>query len=184
MVMVGAGALARHFVRAHAAVRPIARVTIYSRTLAHSENVAEDLRREGFDANATADLEPAVRSVDLVSCATGASAAIVKGAWLKPGAHLDLAGSYTPTMRECDAVAVGRSRVYVDVRESAIEEAGDLIQAEVEGQFAMSHIEGDLFDLCRGRVVGRRSDDEITLFKSCGTAIEDLAAAELVFRHS
>jgi ornithine cyclodeaminase len=184
LVMVGAGALARHFVRAHAALRPIRRVTVFSRTLAHSEAVAGDLRDEGFDARATADLEPAVRAADIVSCATGASEVIVKGTWLKPGAHLDLAGSYTPTMRECDAEAVGRSRVYVDVRASAREEAGDLIQAEAEGRFAMNRIVGDLFDLCRKHVAGRAAPGEITLFKSSGSAIEDLAAAELVYRQS
>lgn len=181
MVMVGAGALARHFVRAHASVRPIADVTVFSRTLSHSESVAADLRRDGLDARATADLEAAVRAADIVSCATGASAVIVKGAWLKLGAHLDLIGSYTPTMRECDAEAVARARVYVDARESAVEEAGDLIQAEAEGRFAMSSIVGDLSDLCRGKIAGRASASEITLFKSSGTALEDLAAAELVY---
>jgi ornithine cyclodeaminase len=184
MVMVGAGALAPHFVRAHAAVRPIMHVTIYSRTLAHSRAVASRLAKDGFETSATDNLEPAVRAADIVSCATGASAAIVKGAWLKPGAHLDLAGSYTPTMRECDAAAVARSRVYVDIRESAIAEAGDLIQAAAEGQFSMDRVVGDLVDLCRNRVAGRQLPEEITLFKSCGTAIEDLAAAELVYRRT
>jgi ornithine cyclodeaminase/alanine dehydrogenase-like protein (mu-crystallin family) len=180
MVMVGAGALSRHFVRAHRAVRPIREVAIYSRTPAHSQAVAADLAAEGFAARAVSDLEPAVRQADLVSCATGSATAIVRGAWLKPGAHLDLAGAHTPAMREADGEAVARASVFADARENMAREAGDLLQAEAEGHFAFDRIEADLFDLCRGRHAGRSNAEEITLFKSCGTAIEDLAAAVMV----
>ena len=180
MVMVGAGALSRHFVQAHASVRPIRRVAIYSRTLANSESVAADLRHLGFDAGATDDLETAVRGADIVSCATGSSRAIVKGAWLKAGSHVDLAGAYKPTMREADADTVARARVHIDAMENADSEAGDLIQAAREGRFDMKAIAADLFALCRGEAPGRISTEEITLFKSCGIALEDLAAAVMV----
>ena len=181
MVMVGAGALSRHFVRAHAAVRPITRVFVYSRTLAKSEAVARDLAAEGFEARTVSDLAAAVGEADLISCATGSEQAIVLGRWLKPGQHLDLAGAYKPSMREVDGLAVNRATVFCDTREGAASEAGDLLQAAAEGRFTMTDIAADLADLCHGHHAGRRNRQEITLFKSCGTAIEDLAAAEMVF---
>jgi ornithine cyclodeaminase len=181
MVMVGAGALGAHFIRAHRAVRPIERVSIYNRSPGKAEALAREFAGEGIEARAVSDLELAVREADIVSCATTSTVPIVKGAWLKPGAHVDLAGAFKPTMRETDGEAVGRARVYVDTREGALSEAGDLLQARDEGTFRMEDIAGDLFDLCRGKVSGRKDDREITLFKSCGTAIEDLATAAMVY---
>ncbi|MBA3518378.1 MAG: ornithine cyclodeaminase family protein, partial [Rhizobiales bacterium] len=130
-----------------------------------------------YSVRAVDDLEAVVRSADIVSCATLSREALVKGAWLKHGAHLDLVGAYTPDMRESDDEAVGRARVYVDTRAGALLEAGDIVQPLRAGIIGESDICGDLFDLCRGEAVGRRSGDEITLFKSVGAAIEDLAAA-------
>jgi ornithine cyclodeaminase len=182
MALVGAGALGEHFVRAHASVRPIRRVSIFNRTAAKAESLAAKLRKLGFDARAVSDPEPAVRDADIVSCVTTSTAPIVRGAWLKPGAHVDLAGAFKPTMRETDGEAVARARVFVDTRQGALSEAGDLIQARDEGKFDFAHVQGDLFDLCRGKVAGRQNAGEITLFKSCGTAIEDLAAAIMVYR--
>lgn len=184
MVMVGAGALGLHFVRAHASVRPIKTVFVFNRTADKAEALAGRLRKDGFQAKAVHDLEAAVRNADLVSCATTSTVPIVKGAWLKRGAHVDLAGAFKPAMRETDAEVVGRARVYVDTREGALTEAGDLIQAQAEGKFEFALVQGDLFELCRGRVEGRKTADEITLFKSCGTAIEDLAAAIMVHLRS
>jgi alanine dehydrogenase len=104
----------------------------------------------------------------------------VRGAWLKPGAHLDLVGSYRPDMRESDDAAIRRARVYVDT-EAALREAGDIVQPLRSGALAREGIAGDLFGLVRGTCEGRQAADEITLFKSVGTALEDLAAARLVF---
>jgi ornithine cyclodeaminase len=182
MALIGAGALGEHFVRAHAAVRPIERISIFNRSAAKAESLAAKLRKEGFDARAVSDPEPAVGDADIVSCVTTSTVAIVRGAWLKPGAHVDLAGAFKPSMRETDGETVARARVYVDTRDGALSEAGDLIQARDEGKFDFANIQGDLFDLCRGKVAGRRTAGEITLFKSCGTAIEDLAAAIMVYR--
>ncbi len=142
LLIVGAGALAPHFVRAHAAVRPIKRVLAYNRSLAKATDLAQALTREGFSASPVENLEAAVRGADIVSCVTSSTEAIVKGAWLKPGTHVDLAGAFKPTMREVDGETVARARVFVDTREGAIAEAGDLIQAEAEGYFAMDKIEG------------------------------------------
>jgi ornithine cyclodeaminase len=182
MTIVGAGALAPHFVLAHAAVRPISRVFIYSRTLAKSEALAAELAHHGFEVHSVTDLEHAVRQSDIVSCVTTSTQPIVKGQWLKPGAHVDLAGAFKPTMRETDAQVVARSSVYVDTREGALAEAGDLLQARDEGKFDFANIRGDLFDLCRGKAAGRATPEEITLFKSAGTAIEDLATAIMLYQ--
>ena len=127
LTVVGAGALAPHFVRAHAAVRPIRRVFINSRTLAKAEALAAELAHDGFEVHSVTDLEHAVRQSDIVSCVTTATAPVVMGRWLKPGAHVDLAGAFKPTMRETDAEVVARSAVYVDTRDGALAEAGDLL---------------------------------------------------------
>ena len=182
MTLVGAGALGPHFVRAHAAVRPIRKVFIYTRSIAKGEALAAELAHHGLEAHSVTDLEHAVRQSDIVSCVTTSTAPIVKGAWLKPGTHVDLAGAFKPSMRETDSQVVARSSVYVDTRDGALAEAGDLLQARDEGKFDFANVKGDLFDLCRGKVKGRSSADEITLFKSAGTAIEDLATAIMLYQ--
>jgi ornithine cyclodeaminase len=184
LVLVGAGALGSHFVRAHAAVRPIKRVFIYNRSPEKAAVLANELKKDGFGASGVVDLEKAVGQADIVSCVTTSTTAIVRGEWLKPGTHVDLAGAFRPTMRETDGDVVARARVYVDTREGALSEAGDLLQARDEGKFDFANVQGDLFDLCRGTVMGRKSPEEITLFKSCGTAIEDLATAIMVYLRS
>jgi ornithine cyclodeaminase/alanine dehydrogenase-like protein (mu-crystallin family) len=180
LLIVGAGALALHFARAHAAVRPIKTVLIYNRTSAKAQNVAVQLSTEGFAAEVVLDLETAMGRADIISGITSSNTAIVKGAWLKPGTHVDLAGAFKPTMREVDSDTVAAARVYVDTREGALAEAGDLVQARDEGRFDFKNVQGDLFELCRKKVHGRKTEAEMTLFKSCGTALEDLAAATLV----
>jgi ornithine cyclodeaminase/alanine dehydrogenase-like protein (mu-crystallin family) len=183
LVMVGAGALAPHFVRAHASVRPIRRVLAYNRTRQNAEALVKSLAGE-FSAEVVTDLAKAVGEADIVSCVTTSTEPIVKGAWLKPGTHVDLAGAFKPPMRETDGEVVARASVYVDTRDGALAEAGDLLRARDEGKFRMEDVRGDLFDLCRGTVQGRKSAAEITLFKSCGTGIEDLAAAIMLHRRS
>ena len=182
MTLVGAGALAPHFALAHAAVRPIKRVFIYTRSLAKGEALAAELAHHGLEAHSVTDLEHAVRQSDIVTCVTTSTAPIVRGAWLKPGTHVDLAGAFKPTMRETDADVVARASVYVDTHEGALAEAGDLLQARDEGKFDFADVKGDLAELCRGKAKGRRSAEEITLFKSAGTAIEDLATAIMLYQ--
>ena len=181
MVMIGAGALGAHFIRAHRAMRPIKRVSIYNRSRDKAEALAKEIARDGIEAKAVSDLEQAVRDADIVSCATSSTTPIVKGAWLRAGAHVDLAGAFKPNMRETDGEVVARARVYVDTREGALAEAGDLLQARDEGKFRLESVAGDLFELCRGKVSGRKDEREVTLFKSCGTAIEDLVTAAMVY---
>ena len=130
---------------------------------------------------AVSDLESAVRLADIVSCATLSPQPLVKGAWLKRGAHLDLVGAYTSTTRECDDEAARRARIFVDTRAGALKEAGDILMPLAAGVISERDVVGDLFELCRGAVGGRATADEVTLFKSVGSAIEDLAAAALAF---
>jgi ornithine cyclodeaminase/alanine dehydrogenase-like protein (mu-crystallin family) len=177
--IVGAGALAVHFARAHATVRPIFKTLICNRTTEKAEAVAAQLRQGGMQAEAC-ETEAAVRQADIVSGVTGSNVALIKGAWLKPGTHVDLAGAFKPTMRETDGDAVGMASVFVDTRGGALAEAGDLIQAAAEGKFDFKDVKGDLFDLAQGNHRGRQNGREITLFKSCGTALEDLATAVMV----
>ena len=184
LALVGAGALGAHFVRAHAVVRPIKKVFIYNRSAEKAATLAAELKADGFEASAVTDLEMAVRQADIVSCVTTSTTPVVRGKWLKPGTHVDLAGAFKPTMRETDGDVVAKSRVYVDTRDGALSEAGDLLQARYEGKFDFGDVQGDLFDLCRGVVKGRGTPEEITLFKSCGTALEDLAAAIMVYLRS
>jgi alanine dehydrogenase len=181
LVMVGAGALAPMLIRAHASVRPIRRVTLWNRNRARCEGVAAELASEGLDCAIASDLETAVRGADIISCATLSREPLVKGAWLKTGAHLDLVGAYSPAMRESDDAAVRGARIFVDTRAGALKEAGDIVQPIAAGVITASDIEGDLFDLCSAAEAPRRGADDITLFKSVGTAIEDLAAAMLVW---
>ena len=182
LVMIGAGALAPYLVRAHASVRPIRRVTLWNRTRGHAVQAAFGLAVTGIETEVTDDLEAAVREADIVSCATLSLTPLVRGKWLKKGAHLDLVGGFTPKMREADDDAVKKSRVYVDTRAGAPKEAGDIVQPMKKGVLAKTAVRGDLFDLCRGKAKGRTKASEITLFKSVGTALEDLAAAMLVWR--
>jgi ornithine cyclodeaminase/alanine dehydrogenase-like protein (mu-crystallin family) len=153
------------------------RLTVW-RTAAASA-LAEELQAENLPVRATVDLEAAVRGADLVSCATLSQRPLVKGEWLKPGAHLDLVGAFNLTMREADDEALRRSRLYVDTA-AARHEGGDVALALRDGAIMPAHVLGDLFDLCRAPVP--RPAEAITVFKSVGAALEDLAAAMLVWR--
>ena len=179
LLLIGAGALAPHFAAAHSAVHSIKRVLVYNRNSEKATALAAQL-----GAEAVTDLPAAVGEADIISGITNSTEAIIKGAWIKPGTHIDLAGAYKPAMRETDGGAVGMARVFVDTREGAAAEAGDLIQAEAEGHFKFADIQGDLTELCTGTMMGRKTDAEVTLFKSCGTALEDLAAAAMVYLRS
>ncbi len=145
LVMVGAGALSSYLIDAHRAIRPsIDKVLIWNRHPAKAARLAEKLGVEAAD-----DLESAVREADIVSCATASTLPLVKGAWLKPGAHLDLVGSFTPEMRECDDEAVKRARLFVDSRWFAIDQPGDLAEPLRRSVIRRQDIEADLFELCR-----------------------------------
>ena len=179
LLMVGTGALAPHLILAHAAVRPISTVLIWGRNREKARRLAQRLDRPKLRVAPTEDLEGAARGAHVISCATMAERPLIQGAWLQPGTHLDLVGAFKATMRECDDEAVLRARLFVDTRDGALTEGGDIAQPLQAGLITEDDIAGDLFDLTRGDRAGRRFYDQITLFKSVGTAIEDLAAAQL-----
>lgn len=181
LLVVGAGALAPFLARAHASVRPIRHVRIWNRTTANARTITALLASEGIHAETAEDLDEALGWADIVSAATISTTPLVKGALLRPGTHVDLVGAFTPAMRESDDAAISRARVYVDTRAGAEKEAGDIVQAIASGVLSPGSIVGDLFELTRGERKGRESTDEITLFKSVGAALEDLAAAISVF---
>ena len=183
LLMIGAGALAPHLIGAHLAVRPsLERVLVWNRSAPWRDRLLERLARQGVPAEASDDLEAAVRAADVISAATLASEPLVRGAWLRPGTHVDLVGAYTPTMREADDEAMRRARVHVDYRGSTIGESGELIQPIASGAITEQDVLGDLFDLCQGRTPGRRAADEITLFKNGGGSHLDLFTAEFLLR--
>lgn len=181
LLMVGTGGLAPHIIESHAAVRPIDGVRIWGRRTEAADALASGFAHHPFEVQAVGDLQAAVRWADIISCATLSQTPLVLGAWLRPGQHLDLIGSFTSAMREVDDDALVRAGIYVDTR-SALAESGELLHGLASGVISTSDVRGELADLVRGTVVGRRSAEEITLFKSVGCAIEDLAAAELAVR--
>lgn len=179
MVMVGSGSLAPFLIRAHMSQRPIREVSLWNHRPEKAESLAVELRAEGLPVKAVTDLESAVRDADLVSCATLSTGPIVKGAWLKEGAHLDLVGAFNLKMREADDEALRRSDVYIDT-DAARSEGGDVALSLQSGAIGPDHVRGTLADLCRQPP--QRTGKTITTFKSVGTALEDLAAAILVWR--
>lgn len=188
LLMIGTGALAPHLVRVHARVRPIRAVEIWGRRPERAQELARELAESlprvlgrAIAVQAVEDRATAVARADIVSCATLSRTPLVEGAWLCPGQHVDLVGAYTPQMRESDDAAVRRARLFVDTRAGALKEAGDIVQALASGAIAASDIAADLFELARGERAGRGAGEgqAITLFKSVGAALEDLAAAEL-----
>jgi ornithine cyclodeaminase len=175
LLMVGTGALAPHLVRAHAAVRHYAQVLVWGRSLDKAAALAAALDQQGVPARPAPDLQTAVRSADVISCATLSTTPLVRGAWLKPGAHLDLVGGYTLAMRETDDDAIRRADIFVDTR-NALAEAGDLAVPARAGLLDPAAVV-ELSELVTSGPRTRGGD--ITLFKSVGTAIADFAAAEL-----
>jgi ornithine cyclodeaminase len=181
MVMVGAGALAPFFIRAHAAVRPIQDVLVWNRSRAGADAVAASFAGSSLSVKATDDLAAACQQADIISTATLSSVPLVRGAWLRPGTHVDSAGAYNASMRETDDDLVSRARVFADTMAGAFGEAGDILQPLASGAITRAAVLGDLHDLSRGQIQGRTSPDEITFFKSVGASIEDLAAAVAVY---
>ena len=198
LLVVGSGRVASLLAEAMRAVRPIAKVQVWNHRAASAQDLAQRLRNDGINARATDDLAHATAHADIISCATLSSNALIRGEWLRPGTHLDLIGSFTPQMREADAACFAACRVFVDTDE-ALAKSGDVLQAVAEGGFSAERLRGTLAGLCAGTCRGREgqgdedgvggvggdggnSAAERTLFKSVGSALEDLAAAELVWR--
>ena len=179
LLILGAGELAPFLVRAHASTRPYKRIVAWNRSNDKAVRMAKALEADGFDASATEDLDDAVASADTISAATLSSEPLIKGSLVKPGTHIDLVGAFTPTMRESDDDCIRRASIFVDTFEGATKEGGDIVQPLKSGVLTENDICADLTALASGDHKGRASADEITLFKSTGAALEDLAAAIL-----
>lgn len=180
LLVVGTGRLSVNLIEAHSRVRHYTRVMIWGRDAEKAERAAAEARELGYPAAVASDLEAAVREADVISCATLSRSPLIRGAWLKPGSHLDLIGAFTKDMRESDDEAVRRARVFVDTRAGAFGEAGDILQPIASGVIDKDHVQGELAELVKGHP-GRQNAQEITLFKSVGAALEDLAGAILAY---
>jgi ornithine cyclodeaminase len=183
LLVVGAGRIGRALIDAHRSIRPLERVSIWSPTAAHAETTAAECARAGIPAQPCTDLEGAVATADMISCATLSTTPLVLGRWLRPGVHLDLVGAFRKDMRETDAAALQRADIIaVDDRTAALAEGGDIVQAIASGAIDARSIVAELRDFARGTHPGRTREDQITVFKSVGFALEDLAAAEAAVR--
>jgi ornithine cyclodeaminase len=180
LVVVGTGALAPYMAEAHCAVRDISRVLVWGRHADRAERTASALAVRGVPARAVTDLEDALAEADIVTCATTAREPVVRGAWVRGGTHVDLVGAFTREMRESDDDLIARAEVFVDTYAGALKEAGDLVQPIDDGAITREHVRAELAQLCAGTHAGRTDRDAVTLFKSVGTALEDLCAARLV----
>lgn len=187
LVMIGTGRLAPFLVEAHCLVRPIEQIVIVGRNEDKAREVVERLPAKLAALVSTRlwdRLDEAVAAADIVTTATSATVPFIKSEVVRRGSHLDLVGSYRPSMREVESQTVQQASVFVDTRSGVLAEAGDLIAPIEEGLFDESHIVADLTELCSGRHSGRQFADETTLFKSVGTAVEDLVAASLALERS
>lgn len=181
LLMVGTGRLAANLIEGHSLHRPIQKVIVWGRDSAKAELIANHAIALGMMAEVSTDLRQSVGEADIISCATLSSRPLIFGDWLRPGTHMDLVGAFKPTMRESDDLAIRRSCIFVDTRIGAMTEGGDITQPLHAGIIKPEDILADLTDLVTARHPGRSSQDEITLFKSVGAALEDLAAAIFAF---
>jgi ornithine cyclodeaminase/alanine dehydrogenase-like protein (mu-crystallin family) len=179
LLVVGAGGLAPHVIEAHSAMRPsIKRVMIWNRNGDKARAVADRMKHLPLDVAAVDSLDKALPQADIISCVTMATQPPVRGALLKPGAHVDLIGAYLPQMREADDDVTKRAgRIFVDTR-AGCEGSGDVAEPLARGIITRENIEADLFDLCTGRHPGRKSNDEITVYKNVGGGHLDLFSAQ------
>lgn len=183
LTVLGTGRIARLLPEAFASVRPVDEVRVWNHRHAGAVALAAQWQDQGLRATAVASLEEAVRGADIVSCATLSNEPLVQADWLAPGSHLDLIGSFTPRMREAHPACFDGARCWVDTDE-ALHKSGDLLDAFAAGMLARENIAGTLQALCTGQARGRQHADERTVFKAVGNALEDLAAARLVWQDS
>lgn len=183
LAIIGAGVQARTHLLALAQVRAIKRCRIASRTIEHATQLAEEMQeRVPFPLEPVGDAEKAVRNADVIATVTNSKEPVVRREWLSPGVHLNVVGSSTPFAREVDTATMAASLLFVDRRESTLNEAGDYLLAAREGAIGPDHICAEIGEVLNGENPGRTSSDEITLFKSLGLAIEDLASANYLYR--
>ncbi len=179
LLIVGSGRVASLLAEAYQAVLPLRDVAVWSRNPASAAALSNSLNARGFKSRAWTDLEAAVRQADVVSCATLSTSPLIRGEWLQAGSHLDLIGGFTPQMVEADDACFSKARIFADTEEALLK-AGDLLGPMSRGVFGAGDLQATLEQLCRGERAGRQTAAERTVFKSVGSALEDLAAAMLV----
>jgi len=184
LLVLGTGRLAPNLIAAHMAVRAIEEVTIWGRSREKTVQFASELEKTlPISVRPAETLKGALGEADIVSAATLSTEPLISGSHLKPGAHVDLVGAFKPSMRESDDDLVKRAEIYVDTRDGCLSEGGDIVQPLQTGLISSQDIKADLYELCRGTHPGRQSDEAVTMFKSVGAALEDLAGAILAYRN-
>jgi len=185
LAILGAGVQARTHLEAIAAVRPLRRVRVWSRNPQHAADLVKaSAARYGAVIEAVPTAEAAVRAADVVATVTASPQPVLQRPWVKDGAHINAVGSSIPTTREIDTATMAAVRLFVDRRESALNEAGDLLIPMREGAFTADHIQAELGEVIIGKDLGRQSPDELTLFKSLGLAVEDVASAAFILKRA
>jgi len=181
LLMIGTGALSKNLILAHASVRPIKEVYVWGRNIEKAQSICNELANENFSIKPVESIEEKISAVDIISCATLSKTPLVLGCYLKEGQHIDLVGAYKKDMRESDDAAIKKSKVYIDTFQG-MHESGDIAKPIQQCIILEKDIKADLFELCSNKKQGRQNDQEITLFKSVGHALEDLAAATYYFK--
>ncbi len=182
LAIIGAGVQARTHLAALAAVRAIKHARVACRNIEHAEELAHEMRQQlSFPIEPVRTNEEAVRDADLIVTATSSLEPVINKDWISPGAHLNAIGTHSPNTREIDSATMAAARIFTDRRESALNEAGDYLLAAKEGLVTPENIVGEIGELLIGTKTGRTSASEITLFKSLGLAIEDVATANHLY---
>jgi len=185
LAILGSGTQARTHLQAMTAVRDLHRVRVWSRDPQHARSLAESqARRGGISVEVSATAQRAVEGASIICTTTSATEPILEGRWISAGAHVNAVGFAGPTGRELDAEAVAQARLFADRRESIQNEAGDFLLAKKEGAVGDDHVAGEIGEVLLGKIAGRTSPEEITIFESLGLAIEDLAAVNHVYRRA
>jgi ornithine cyclodeaminase/alanine dehydrogenase-like protein (mu-crystallin family) len=181
LLMIGTGALSINLIKAHTAVRPIKEVFIWGRNFEKATAICDVLKNENFTISAIKTIEEKIAKVDIISCATLSKKPLVLGKYLKNGQHIDLVGAYKKDMREADDETISKASVYVDTFQGGLKESGDIVIPLQNRTLKEEDIKADLFQLCSNQKKGRSTEEEITVFKSVGHALEDLAAANYYY---
>lgn len=184
LALLGSGVQAHTHLNAMLVARKISHLSVWSPNAEHVANFVQTIRQRGLAATAAANVHEAVKGADIVCTTTSALEPILKGSWLSPGTHVNAVGSSIPSTRELDSAAVAMAKLFVDRRESTLNEAGDFLIPKREGIIGDDHIKGELGEILTGRVTGREGSDEITLFKSLGLGVEDVASARLIYENA
>jgi ornithine cyclodeaminase len=184
LAILGSGVQAGSHIEAMCQIRPIEEVRVWSRQSANAQRLVDATTSSGINIRGVASVAEAVGGADIICTTTASAEPILMGAMLEPGMHINAVGSSVPFARELDAEALVRSRLFVDRRESTLNEAGDYLMAKQEGTVGEADILAEIGELIIGAAAGRRDDSDITLFKSLGLAVEDIAAGDLVYRNA